>query len=51
LSIRHISDGSHPKPPSTSTTRSAGKRSNSPSTTMLTTWAWNAWAIAVWSSM
>ena len=51
LSIRHISEGSHPKPPSMSTTRSVGNRSKTPSTTRLTTCDWNASAIAVWSSM
>ena len=51
LSIRHISDGSQPNPPSMSTTFSFGNRSKTPSTTRLTTCAWKACAIAVWSSM
>ena len=50
LSILHINDGSQPKPPSISTTRSSGSSSNTPSTTRLTTCAWNACAMAVWSS-
>ncbi|OLT02037.1 hypothetical protein BJF90_04420 [Pseudonocardia sp. CNS-004] len=51
LSIRHITEGTQPKPPSMSTTLSVGNRSKTPSTTRLMSWAWKAWAIAVWSSM
>ena len=38
LSMRHMSDGSHVQPPSTSATRSVGKRSKTPSTIRLSSW-------------
>ena len=48
--MRHISDGIQPKPFSTDTTLSVGKRSKTPSATMLMMLACMAWAGPTWSS-